>query len=296
MGGCEPQSIAYFLERTAPEPLSRPSCAALSGPWTLTSPEPGAAFQGLGANVGDPYLSADGLSLFVSLSDHEIAYVSEVATRPDVNRAFSARTRNALLGARAAGVSRFALSDDGLRAYVSAIWPGGLGETDLWFSERTTTREPFERFENLTTLNSPAHEYDVWPSPNERRLYFARDVDGKDSRVMVAERPSRSEAFAAPAELPGLAASPIPYEGNPALTPDDLFIVYNSNGPDNTSSQVYFAGRTSPEAPFEPPQLLPAINVAGQKQGEPALWACELYFVRLDNDFFSLYRSTFVAR
>ncbi|HLU65791.1 MAG TPA: hypothetical protein VKZ63_05920 [Kofleriaceae bacterium] len=153
---------------------------------------------------------------------------------------------------------------DGLVGYFHSARPGGVGGSDIWRVTRTTTDAPWLAADavNLAALSSSGDDFDPWPSSDDMRIYFIAydqpDAPGGQD-IFVAERSAPGEPFGPPVPLPGINTGA--NEDNPALSPDELFIVFGSDRPGGAGGKdLWFARRADRDSPFSPPQPMPEIN------------------------------------
>lgn len=230
----------------------------------------------------EPVLSADGMTLFFS-SDRDGGSDVFSATRADTSSAFGVPTKDLDVSTPNESETRFALSHDGLEAFLAASWIDGYGESDIWIATRASINDPFtlESFQSSAVLNAATPEWDPFPSSDGLRLYYAIGdwPDGLgNTDIVVASRPSRQDPFSPPVGVEGVNSPQ--QESNAALTADELVIVFSSRrqgGPGN--NDLYYALRTDPSAAFDPPQELPGINTIDV---ETEIFVtpdgCEIYF------------------
>jgi hypothetical protein len=192
------------------------------------------------------------------------------------------------------------LSADGLTAYISSVRPGGPGAADIWSATRADPASPFSAsaFAPLTSVNNQGRDFDPTPSQDGLRLYFTADgVVAPASRadVVVAERDSPAGSFGAPSVVQGINTDES-HDGNPALSADELLIVFNSNRAGGSgSTDLWYATRPHRQAPFSAPRPVPAVNTA-RSEGEAFLTAdgCTLYFGRRVDGQADLFRARVV--
>jgi hypothetical protein len=267
-------------------------CAAWAGAWTLTAPEPVAGVNTAAYSEVEPYLSPDARTLYFArlptlAAEPNTPYQSVRAT---LDAPFGAAQRNDLAYS-GQGESRFALSTDGLTAYLSSSRSGGLGGADIWMATRTSVSDSFGPWADLAVLGSAADEYDPAPTIDNLRLYFAVEAGSGPSKMMFSDRPNATASFAAPTPVPGLDGTDA---SNPTLSDDQLLIVFADRG----SQDLLYALRASKDAPFGPPAPLPVVNTAAQ-EWEPHVRGCELFFSSDRPESLGgsdIFRSLFVAQ
>lgn len=71
-----------------------------------------------------------------------------------------------------------AVSKNGLSLYLTSVRPGGLGEGDIWVSQRSSVDEPWATPVNVPALNSPDTDQAPALSRDGHYLFFATDRDG----------------------------------------------------------------------------------------------------------------------
>jgi hypothetical protein len=259
-------------------------------PWTdatqLQPPEP---LSGINTayDETEPFLTADGLRLFFA-SDRpggqggQDVYVAERATPTEP----FGNVTNYAPANTADDDGGLALAPDGLTAYLSSTRPGGEGEVDIWSATRADLSVPFAAndFAPLASVSGPGRDFDPTPSADGLRLYFTTDgvvAANSLADLVVAERATPTGTFGAPQPVPGVNL-PDGHEGNPALSGDQLLIVFNSmraGGPG--PSDLWYATRADRDAAFSTPRLVPTVNTA-DSENEAFLTpdGCWLYFRR----------------
>lgn len=115
----------------------------------------------------------------------------------------------------------------------------GVGGVDIWTATRATPTSQFTNFTNVTALNTPAQEYSPEISPDGMTLYFNSDrFDTGD--VFYSQGGGTTWSAAQPA--PGIPTTG--YQGDVAITPDGLTIVYDSG------ARFWRASRGDTASPF----------------------------------------------
>jgi hypothetical protein len=213
------------------------------GPWGA----PRAVFPPGAADDDDPTLTADLLELYWNRNGDIY-----VATRPSTAAPWSAPAVVAELSGPAFETTP-EVSGDGLTMYFASDRPGGLGNTDLWISER------------------PARGA-AWGAPNPVPALSSYTVDGAggftadgllivigserkantDYDLYESTRPDRASAWSAPVELAVLDSSA--NDWSPHLTPDALTLYYVSYR--STVGDLYVAHRPAIGQSFGPPRRI----------------------------------------
>jgi hypothetical protein len=269
-----------------------PGCSTLWAEpgWTLEEPVHLVDLTSDGFD-GDPYLSADALTLYFA-SDRQGDPDVFVATRADLGSPFGNTVPLDDINTND-GEWTFAAAEDGLLAYFNTDRPGGTGDADLWQVTRDSIAEPWGNPSPISELNSDGPEWGAFTTPDGLTIYYVPTASGAD--CYRASRPSRTEPFG-----PGTPLSVNSPEADtaPTLSADGLLIVLASRRPGGLGNQsLWYATRPSIGAAFSTPQLLPVVNTEGQ-EGEPHLRydACELLFASgsggLSN--YDLYSTRFV--
>ena len=237
-----------------------------------------------------PTLSADGLTLYFGRrTGHGAAMTVDlfVATRPDFTSSFGGVVPLTGLNTPTYRENKMSVSGDGLVAYVTANWPGGKGDFDLWEIRRKSLSAPFERTlaVNLASVNGKDADWDPFITIRGLCLYYGVDTYAGgpgDNELMVACRPGLSSAFQAGKMLGTINTAE--GEGNPSLTEDGLVLVFNRIILSTHGSDIYYATRATKNAPFTVRGALSVVNTK-EVETEP--------FIRRDGReiFFSAIRS-----
>lgn len=227
----------------------------------------------------DPFLSADGMTLYFASAQAGGPGGIDLwqATRAGIDEPFGAPVLNMNVASSAGHEVRY-VPVDGLTAFVIAQWQGGAGDHDIWRADRAVETEPFEGFEPVAELNTAAAEYDITLVDGGRRIYWTR-VDGGAQTLFTAERPDPDGIFGPPE--PVEVDSPVAYDDSPAVSQDQLVIVFGSDRPGGVGGHdLWYATRDDAEDPFGVPVPLPTVN-SPESDAEAHVTAdgCELFFV-----------------
>jgi Tol biopolymer transport system component len=248
----------------------------------------------------EPFLSPDGLTLYFASERGDGKLRCYLARRDKPEGPFGAVEEQSGINLPQA-VSRFVVSADGLTAYIAALrdYPkSATGDAEIFTAERKSPGEPFTsaQFAPLDKLNTQENEWDPFISPDGLRLYYAEHVPSKSqNRLMVAERSTTGGTWSKKGPIPGLDLtdlSPKTKSDNPAVTADELTIVFSSDhaGSVAGSRDLWYAVRTDLSQPFSAPRQLPAVNT-DQWESEVTVTpdGCRLYFTRVDDIFTTHY-------
>jgi len=119
----------------------------------------------------NPFITSDGNELYFmsNRSGQNRIYRSK---REAVGGEYLAPSIVSELAGANGGESGFALSADGLFAYVGSSRTGGSGGIDILRFERASTTAAFGGATHVTELNSPEADWPGWLSPDNCRFYF----------------------------------------------------------------------------------------------------------------------------
>jgi len=258
-------------------------CSPWTGTWTLETPVHLPKISSPGREW-NPFVSADGLTIYFG-SDrppgsptHRLIYT---ATRASLQDDFDNVQQLTWTVEGATSESAFALSADGLSAFIASDRSGTIGKSDLWRASRTAPGVAFGAFANLTALNTTGDEFDPFPSSSGKQLFFVSyDLPGVigGSDIFVADWNSSTKTYYNVSPVTALNSTMS--EGNLNLSSDGLVAVFastRSGGPGSVN--LWYSVRASIGKAFPAPQLLPVVNGA-QSTAEPYLTpdGCTLYF------------------
>jgi hypothetical protein len=277
-----------------------PFAAPWEGPFTLSSPEPVSELNSEGFE-GELFISRDGRQAYFGSTRDGRWKVFE-ATRTDITSPFQ-NVRELVELNGTVSDTRLITSGDGLTGYLATNRIGGPGLSDIWVGTRASTDVPFESASFAPmAISTPFQDYDMWLSVDELRLYFVVTTvladGGIDQDVVMSTRATVADPFGSAQPVGGINTPS--NEDNPALSPDELFIVFSTNRAvaQGGSHDIWYARRASVDAPFDPPEPLPGVNTPGVETEVFLSPAGDLYFasdrpgsLAGGRDF---YRSTFL--
>lgn len=240
-----------------PVPLSPLNSTAAEGPVYLTADERTAYFASNRAG------GAGGYDIYV-------------ATRATPTAAFS--TPSLLNGVNTADTeSRPVLTADGLTLYAEV--KRGSAPYHLERATRASTSASFSALTPVTALNSAVNDVAPYVLPDHRAIYF---VSGRGGDAAIYRSEGNAGTWGAPVLATGTNLQSPQGEDYPALTDDELTIVFTSGRPGGTGgSDLYLAKRTSLAVGFDAPVELTEINTASDEQpGWISPDGCVFYFSR----------------
>jgi hypothetical protein len=222
----------------------------------------------------DPFLSADGLSLYYSKGKTDTFYFHRLyqATRQEPFGPFTSINEISELNYSGGHIQDPWVSSDNLRLYYMRTEPGNYWR--LKFSERASVNDPWPVGVNISELNvlnqmlrSPTLTAD------ELTIFFSSfptnpipGGEGGDD-IWMATRPDRYSPFGNITNQIGIntAAS----EGGPSVSPDGLTLVFDSDC--NGKWQLFKATRESLTEPFGNVEHLWACDTHGGSSATPCL-------------------------
>ena len=165
------------------------------------------------------------------------------------------------------------ITADGLVLYFSATVDGVVS---IYEATRVSPASAaFGSVEPVSELQTTGRDGTPFISRDGQRLYFySNRQDAADLDLWLAVREPDTGRFAAPLVLSELNSRA--YELLPWLSPDELLITFASTRPTRLgSSDIWYATRTSRDAPFGAPELAASLNSEGN-EGRLALSADRL--------------------
>jgi hypothetical protein len=183
--------------------------------WVATRPTPDAdwdTLENLGSTINDSNsngfadISADGLTLYFMVEDGGYGDLW-VTTRATPNEPWGEPVNLGPPVNSQYTDAHPSISADGLSLYFSSRitgqhHPNGFGESDIWLTTRASTSAPWGIPSNLgSVVNSSSCDAEPSISANELALFFMSNRSG-DEDLWVTTRPSSSDPWGAPAQLP----------------------------------------------------------------------------------------------
>ena len=188
----------------------------------------------------EPSLSGDELTLYFISNRTGGTGSFDIwrATRIDTSSPFGAAEEvselNSAVQERAVYISK-----DELRVYFTSLRAGGLGSSDIFFSERPDKASAFSTPVLLDTLNSTSGEYGMSLSSDELVIFFASSrpgVGGND--VYTASRTSIAGSFQSPTLVNELSSANDEHYPTISASGTSMYFNYNE-GPDSDMSGAH---------------------------------------------------------
>jgi len=194
-----------------------------------------------------------------------------------------------------------AISADGLTLWFGSERPGGVGNVDIWVSERTSTSGEWSAPVNLARLNSSAD--DIPRPPGQHGLVMpmaSTSVSGDQYWTYLAARADAASPFEMPVAIPELQYSDrstvdgfltddgltMFFSSSPRASAGDAADAATADGGDgdaggtaDTAADLHVAFRRSTSEPFSVTQALAELNTPFDER-DPCLSAdgATLYF------------------
>jgi len=171
--------------------------------------------------------------------------------------------------------SRPVLSGDGLTMFAEHF---NGNDWDVVSTTRSSTSASFGALSVVTALNDVGSDAAAYLIPDGSAVYFAtgRSPGGLFTSTW------QGAGWTTPVAVTGTNINTADNEDYPALTPDQLTLVYGSNRPGGAGMyDMYIATRTSLAQGFGQPQPLTELNTSGSEHaGTLTADGCVLYFGR----------------
>ncbi len=216
----------------------------------------------------EPFLSADGLTIYFDSNRAGGLGSFDVyrAVRGSPDEPFSPAENLGWVNT-AEAETRFAVTDDGLTAFLSADWsgPGSLGYSDIYRATRAASAGAFSEMVLVAAINTADHhEYDPYPVGDGQRIYFSRQsADAGPSNLFVSER-AVGGAYQQARAVAGLEATGDGFkDANPAVDATETVLLFSSNRPGGAGgTDIFVSTRALAAGPFSAPIPVPGINSA----------------------------------
>lgn len=173
------------------------------------------------------------------------------------------------------------LSADLTLLYFNSEREGGLGEEDIWYSQRTRPSDAWSVPQLATELNSERRETGIALSADGLTIWFSSDRDDEDGTldIFTATRMTRDEPFSAPQRVDALSSDRDDLVSAFDSGSDTLYLARRDEGADYD----LYAAQRSGDA-FSEPRALSGLNGAGEESDAFALSARHLLFFTRDEE------------
>lgn len=213
----------------------------------------------------NPTLTVDQLDIYFTTRRGETGADVWHATRASVDEAFSVPEVLSAVSSDYFDTSP-AIASDGLTLWIGTDRPGGLGDLDIWSSERSSRIDPWPSPMPVRELNSPAKDI---PRPLGAHGTAMPMSSSRDNAIdaywtYMAVRNGPTAPFSAPALVEGLAEAGRNLTDG-FLSQDGLTLLF-SRALVGEPADLFVASRRSPSAAFDAPEPLDALNTAADER------------------------------
>jgi len=263
----------------------------------LSNPERLTSVAG-GGNERDPWISPDGLTLYLSSNRNVINEIFRAA-RIATDLAFGPPVRLVNMTVATKQQDRASLTADEKTLVLSSDRAlDGRFQIFITLRPDRVTEFGSPNQDHLDMVNAGSVDnFDPFISSDGRTLYLTTDPGGPTHpRLVVATRPDPDGDFSAPSDVPGVNVTGAD-SADPALSPDERVIVFSSNRDGGRGGlDLWYAVRSDTGQAFSTPIVVPTIN-SDEDEADPMLSAdgCELYFAARHDGDYDIYVSV-VAR
>jgi Tol biopolymer transport system component len=164
-----------------------------------------------------------------------------------------------------------AVSKNGLSLFFNSVRPGGLGEADIWVSQRSSVDDPWGPPVNVPALNSAETEQAPALSRDGHYLFIATDrpggVGGLD--IWVSRREHTSDDFAWETPVPITEINSSVNDAGPAYFENDEGrpqLYFQSQRPGGAGLADIYRTEQQEDGTWSTPQRVPELSSAFQEQ------------------------------
>lgn len=177
------------------------------------------------------------------------------------------------------------LSRDGLALYFATTRADSVGVKDIYVSRRPDRDAPWGPLTRIGEVSSTSDEAGPAISFDERSLYLASDRGGNDD-LYESTFNAGSGRWSPATRVDELATGAV--EGEPWVSPDQLYIVFASTRTGSQGIDLWHARRVSTADPFDPPTRIDELCTAGA-EADPWLSPDQrtIVFMRDDDIYFA---------
>jgi hypothetical protein len=212
----------------------------------------------------NPTLTADLLELFFTSYRDGISTDVYTARRASTDVPFQAPTLVTEVSTPSFETSS-AISADGLTLWFGSDRPGGLGDVDIWMSNRPRRDAAWSPPVNLLSLNSPTKDVPRPTGEHNLVMPLASERDSPDIyRSFLATRASGSAPFGAPQAITELTVANRTTVD--ASLSDDGLTMFYASGDTGAKLDLYVAWRRTTAEAFSIIVPLDGINTAAEER------------------------------
>ena len=162
------------------------------------------------------------------------------------------------------------ISPDGQQMVFTSRRSGGLGETDLWLSTRTTTNDNWGKPVHLGQgINSPYREWGSNISADGLDMFFISDRPGGygSDDIWMVSRATQDGVWGTPVNLGPMVNGPT-LDGYPSISPDSLLLFFASTREGGLGmDDIWVTTRPTKDEDWGAPvNLGPSINTSGYER------------------------------
>jgi Tol biopolymer transport system component len=164
-----------------------------------------------------------------------------------------------------------AVSKNGLSLYFQSVRPGGLGEADIYVSQRSSVDDPWGPPVNVPALNSAGTEQAPALSRDGHYLFFATDrpggLGGLD--IWVSRREHTSDDFSWETPVPITEINSSVNDAGPAYFENDEGrpqLYFQSQRPGGAGLADFYRTEQQEDGTWSTPQRVPELSSAFQEQ------------------------------
>ncbi len=164
-----------------------------------------------------------------------------------------------------------AVSKNGLSLYLTSVRPGGLGEGDIWVSQRSSVDDPWASPVNVPALNSPDTDQAPALSRDGHYLFFATDraggVGGLD--IWVSRRENIHDDFDWETPVPITEINSSRNDAGPAYFENDggrPQLYFQSQRPGGAGLADIYRSEQQEDGVWSTPQRVTELSSAFQEQ------------------------------
>ena len=164
-----------------------------------------------------------------------------------------------------------AVSKNGLSLYFNSVRPGGLGEADLWVSQRGSVGDPWGPPVNVPALNSASTDQAPALSRDGHYLFLATDRPGGRGGldIWVSRREHTDDDFAWETPVPITEINSSVNDAGPAYFENEEGrpqLYFQSQRPGGAGLADFYRTEQQEDGTWSAPQRVPELSTSSQEQ------------------------------